>query len=101
MSDYQMCRQCKEWGWTNSHRCPPAWEARLVGDGDDEWRDVHAYDAEAAAAKFCDLYDSDFEYSIVQSGEAEVEVRRLGEEEITLWDITAETVPQYNAYARS
>jgi hypothetical protein len=104
MSDYRRCPHCRENGWFDrpfgNHTCSPVWEARLFGAGDDEWLDVRADDAETAAEKFCDQYDSGGDYDIIRSGSAEVEVRKPGEEAITLWDISAESVPEYHAYPR-
>lgn len=53
MSDFGQCRQCKEWVWLSTHRCPPTWQVRLADDerGDD-MRRVYARDAEKAAEKF-------------------------------------------------
>lgn len=104
MSDYRRCKTCGEFGWfdrsAGNHACSPIWEARLFGAGDDEWMDVHADDAETAAEKFCEQYDSGGDYDIIRCGSAEVEVRKPGDAEASLWDISAESVPEYHAYAR-
>lgn len=107
MSDYQRCKRCGEYGWTGEsaqrfgfHTCLPMWECRIAGNGDD-WDEVYAREAEQAAEKFCDQYDSNGDYTIIQAGEAEVDVRRPGEDEITQWKIAAESVPHYRAYPKT
>lgn len=105
MDGYHRCQNCGDYGWFGvrfgtQHRCSPIWEARLFGAGDDEWYEIHADDAETAAEKFCNQYDSGGDYDIIRCGSAEVEVRKPGEGAITLWDISAESVPEYHAYER-
>lgn len=108
MSDYVRCKRCGGWGWTGelagrygAHACPPIWEARILKTRwENDWTEVHARDAEDAASKFCERYDSDGEYSIIQDGGAEIEVRKLGEDQITQVEISAESVPTYYAHAR-
>jgi hypothetical protein len=69
--------------------------------GEDEWREIHAIDGERAAERFCANRDSNGDYDIIQAGEAAVETRKLGEDEIRQWDINAQSVPEYRAYPRS
>jgi hypothetical protein len=99
MSDWGKCKTCSSYGWLGSHKCDPVWEARIYGDGDD-WYEVHASDAEDAAARFAEEYDQGGDYDIIKRGSAEVEVRKQGEEVIQLIDVTAESVPQYSAWER-
>jgi hypothetical protein len=106
MSDFRKCTVCREWGWFDgklgNHICKPSWEARLLETKwENGWTDCRGRDAEEAASNFCQRYDSDGEYSIIQSGEAEVEVRKLGSDEVTVVEISAESVPTYYARARS
>lgn len=104
MSEYRRCQSCGDYGWFDrqfgNHTCAPIWEARLFGAGDDQWCEVHAIDAETAAEKFCDEYDSGGDYNIIRCGSAEIEVRKLGGADISLWDIWAESVPEYHAHER-
>jgi hypothetical protein len=102
MSDHVKCKICGEWGWINSHKCAPVWEARMYDPKwDQEWSEVYAYDEGAAAEKFAEEYDHNGEYDIVRRGSAEIEVRRPGEDAITLVDISAESVPEYYGYVRT
>lgn len=101
MSDFQRCSICGKYDWLAKHKCAPVWEARIhEAKWEEDWTEVHASDAEEAAETFCEQHDCDGEYNIVQSGSAEVEVRKQGEDAVTLFDITAETIPQYSAYER-
>jgi len=108
MSDFQKCRTCGEWGWLTgsfalpAHKCAPIWEVRMHRTRwEEDWTETHADDAEGAAAKFAEDYDRNGEYGIVSSGSAEVEVRKPGEDAMTIYDISAESVPQYTAHART
>jgi len=109
MSDYERCKTCGEYGWTGAsaarfggHICPPTWEARIHETKyENEWTEIHARDAEEAASKFCQQHDSNGDYDIIQSGEAEIEVRKWGEDKIALIDISAESVPTYYAHRRA
>jgi hypothetical protein len=101
--DFRLCKTCGEHGWFDqafgNHVCPPIWEASMVGD--DDWHEVRAADAETAAEKFCQQYDSGGDYDIIRRGSAEVEVRKPGDGgEVTVWDVTAESVPEYRAWQR-
>ena len=104
MNDFRVCPVCRKWGWfdrpSGNHVCAPVWEARLAGEDDFSWITVHASLAEDAAEEFAEQCDRDGEYGIVKSGGADVEVRKPGETEITRFEITAETVPQYSAYKK-
>lgn len=62
-------------------------------------RTVYAGDAEAAAVRFCELYDSDFEYDILRAGVSAVIVI-ASDGAISTVDVEAETVPSYMARAR-
>jgi hypothetical protein len=99
MSDYKWdyCPTCKKFDELVRHKCDPTWEARLEGGGDDEWITVYAMDNEDAAEEFCEKYDRDDEYSIINHGSAVVEVRKREGEEVVKFDVEAETVPQYSA----
>ncbi len=50
MSEYQRCETCGEFGWVETHRCPPAWDVRL--DGEERLRAVFAIADRYAAELF-------------------------------------------------
>jgi hypothetical protein len=106
MEGFQRCPNCNKFGWFGEkfgreHQCAPIWEARLLETKwENDWIEVRAHDAEEAAREFCEQYDSDGDYSIIQRGSAEVEVRKPGEDGVTIFDVSAESVPTYYAHAR-
>lgn len=110
MSDFRRCAVCGEHGWFNTkttdlttmnHVCAPVWEARIfTRQYEEEWRTVHATDAEDAAAKFCEEYDQDGDYDIIRRGGEEIEVRKPDDENIIIVDVDAESVPHYYGHAR-
>lgn len=78
-------------------------EAGIPWNGEVEeggWTSLYATDAEDAAEKYAERHDSDSaEYTIVRNGEAEVWVRDE-DNNVTKWDITAESVPTYSAHEK-
>lgn len=106
MEGFQRCPTCQKFGWFGEkfgreHQCAPIWEARLhETKWDNDWTEVRAHDAEEAASEFCERYDCEGgDYSIIQHGEAVVEVRSP-EGDVTTCDVRAESVPTYYAHER-
>lgn len=98
---YERCKKCGDWGWFPSHRCAPIWEARLYETRwQEDWHEVNADSAETAARKFAEQYDQGGDYDIIKRGSAEIEVRKQGDNAVTLMDVSAESVPQYYAHPR-
>jgi hypothetical protein len=57
LGDFIKCSICKEHGWTNTHKCPPAWRVRYrdedyAEDPDEPWTVIYANAAGEAAEKF-------------------------------------------------
>ena len=106
MSDFRRCPVCGEHGWFDmkfnaNHVCTPVWEARIyTRKYEEDWHEVHANDVEAAAAKFCESYDQNGDYDIVRRGHEEIEVRKLGDDEVIIVDVEAETIPHYYGHER-
>lgn len=106
IKDHRRCTTCGEWGWFNrpslNHVCAPRWEARLYEPRfQEDWREVFAHDIEAAAAKFCEIYDQGGDYDILRRRSAEVEVRKYDTGKIVIVDIRADSVPQYYGRVRA
>ena len=55
---YQVCGICKEWGFDDTHKCPPVFRVRDVEYDPQDWIDVRASDAEQAAERYCSRVDS-------------------------------------------
>jgi hypothetical protein len=99
---FDRCKTCGDYDWIATHKCKPMWEVRInepsfSGPPDEAWDVIHANNAEEAAEKFCEHYDSGSEYVIVTNGGTKVEVRKRFETETTIWDIEAESRPHYRA----
>jgi hypothetical protein len=79
----------------DTHRCPPVWEVRWPFAGSSS-KSVHAFDAEQAAAAYCDRWDAEqHEMGILISGEARLSVTREGK--TVQVDVFAEQRPHYSA----
>lgn len=95
----RQCTKCQGWIFFDSHKCPPAFEVRQVypsGDVDD-WRTFYALDAEQAAEKWAERYDSYGDYTIVQGSPATVDVQD-SEGKATRFIVHGESVPSYSAH---
>lgn len=92
MSEFEKCKICGNYGWANSHICPPAFACSLYGDFEDE-REIHADDAEEAACKFAAKMDS---YESELSEEQTVYVRD-GDEKVVVFTVYGEYEPSYRA----
>lgn len=95
-ANYRRCPVCDTFAWMDRHVCPSVWMCRLEGN-DNDWSTIYALDPEDAAERFAEQYDSGGEYTIVREGEARVEVQLQDRETIKLFEVTAESVPQYSA----
>lgn len=98
---YERCDRCKRFCWDGEckcvrFRCGIPWKDQI------DRHSLHVVwctDAEAAAEKYAELYDSDGDYTIIKNGMGEVWV--LDEHDVqTKWEIEAESVPQYSAYEK-
>lgn len=96
------CKHCdKHYHEGYQHACPPLWEARVFETKwQNEWHEVHGNDPEQAAARFCEIYDRNGDYDIVRRGGDEIEVRKPGDDEIIMVDVSAESVPHYYGHVR-
>lgn len=104
MASDMWCKTCG--GYVSSystHQCPPRFQCRFdeKDKSERDWVPIFAANPEVAAEKFADRYDCENEYSILQQGdncERIIEVRDPSDE-ITRWNIRAESVPHYYAEA--
>lgn len=75
LGHYEQCKICKEYGFTDIHKCPPLYRVR---EPDMDWVDIYADDSIRAAEKYCAKSD-DFDHSdyweaiIVKTPEGEYE----------------------------
>ena len=92
------CSNCQGYKFSDGHVCPPTFLCEEIGCDRDPI-EVHAHYASDAAEKFCELLDGYGDYDIIRAGEAQIKVTDPRTKEVTVWDIVAESVPNYSAYA--
>src|SRR4029077_3171230 len=98
MSEYQRCERCREYVWIPCKcvrfRCGIPWRDQIDRES---LHVVWARDAESAAERYAELYDSDGDYTIIKHGEGEIWI--LDEDNVqTKWSIEAYQEPVYRAY---
>ncbi len=95
------CPRCKQWRLYDCRcilfQCAEPWQNKV---SENNWQDVYAVDAESAAEEFAERSDSHGDYTIIRKGEGVIWVRDV-ENKITIFDIEAESVPQYTAHERA
>lgn len=94
------CKTCNEFIFTDSHKCPPAWETNVdESDDEDDWLVTYARTAELAAIKRAEEYDVG-DYDLLQGGEITIHVKARDIEhkpKILTYTCTGESVPEYRA----
>lgn len=96
INDFGKCTRCGEYGFLNAHRCSPVW---LVSDenSDEEWNEwklLHARDAEQAAERFCERSDANQgDYPSHRT----VYVKQDEDSPAIAYDVSCELVPSYRA----
>ena len=98
---YERCKNCREFGWVESHVCDPLWDVWFPENGEDrdESRVVHARDAEDAATKGAEVSDED-DYGLVNGGHCDTAaVAKQGEDDVTWWSVSGEYEAHYYAHA--
>jgi hypothetical protein len=91
-----MCKICKEYTYSDGHRCGPSFLVWPSDQNEDDPMTVYAYGFEQAAEKWADVYDCESaEYSIAQGSPIEVFVRQG--ETLKKFAVTGESQPVYYA----
>lgn len=101
MAKYGCCPTCNEWAWL-PHACKPWWEWRSEDDGEDDWRRIHARDAQEAAECAAEKYDEDDCCYLVRDpgrNTVTIYVRNPETREVSRWRCSGELIPQYRARA--
>jgi DNA topoisomerase VI subunit B len=95
------CPRCKHFRLYDCRcilfQCAQPWKGKVQ---EVDWNNVYAIDAETAAEEYAENSDCENDYTIIRNGEAEIWVRDP-ENNIVVFDITSESVPQYSATERS
>jgi len=94
------CEKCNEWFYKyETHNCPPTWQVwdEEYHENREDGRTIQAVDAENAATKFCEWYDSwSADYDIVGGHRAPVIcVAAPGHDGVHKFRVRGETVPHY------
>ena len=96
----ERCKTCKSWIYdeTRPHKCPPMWLCRFADEDEDFDYEVYACDAQDAAEKFVDEEDED--YSVVDYGGVNVDIKDSESGEIKSFYVEAEASVSYTASER-
>ena len=92
------CEKCNEFIYSSvNHKCNPVWHCQII-DGSEEFDyKVYAYDEGTAAEKFAEERESDWDYSFVDNGGVEVDVKNPETGEIKRFYVWAEVTIVYTA----
>lgn len=92
------CPRCKDYKFSGPSLCNCQRFEGGVPWKDDvtDWHEVYAMDAEDAAEKCAEEFDSDGDYTIIKHGSGEIWTRDK-DGLVQKWDIEAEAVPSYSA----
>ncbi len=81
------------------HSRPPRWDVWHNDPfyGREDAETVYAVDAEEAARKWGESYDSDGDYSLLGGAEIEVFVAKRDDPKTVLYSVSGESIPVYSA----
>ncbi len=93
---YDRCKKCNEWGWTDTHKCPPTWQL-LYDDVHDpgEPVTVRGRNPTDVAIFYAEQNHGNWDYP----DEMEIRVRRNPGDEWQIFNIEIGTAPTFTAYA--
>jgi hypothetical protein len=88
------CKTCGNFKMFDSHLCPPAFKCLPEGETYEET--IYARDAETAAEKYAEQFDSEYDYSILRGTAMRMQVTSP-DGEVSYFEVTGESVPEYSA----
>lgn len=100
--EFAQCKRCTEWKFSpefcscKRFECAEPFQDKVH---DNDWHEVYAYDAEAAAEKCAEEFDCTGDYTMIRHGSGELWTRDE-DGKIEKWYIVAESVPEYSAYIK-
>lgn len=99
LGKYERCPICDKYGWTGKHICPPTWKVfEIDGTCVGHERRIYASDAEEAVAEYALLEDVESaDYCFMRHGGKIADYRSDNPEQVTIFEITGEMIPQYTA----
>ena len=96
-----ICEKCHEFIYSFSeHKCPPKWLCRIGEDEEEFCYEIFAYDSVAAAEKIVDREESNWDYSFVEDGGVDVDVKNIETGEVKKFYVDAEASISYSATER-
>lgn len=97
---FDKCSVCGDYGFLDTHRCPPSWLVFFDdGDHDEEsaWK-IYARDAKEAAEIFVERWEAHFaEYYVADGDEVDVIVVSTITDEKQAYTVRGEMRPHYSA----
>lgn len=93
--EYERCPICRNYGWTNTHKCPTKWQA-ILHEYYDEEEPGYVYcngDAQEAVELFADQNYSNWDYP----RNMEIWVRKDTDEPWDKFDVYVEAVPSFSS----
>jgi len=92
---FEKCPVCGQYGFSDTHHCPPYWEVAVADDPEDVHR-IYAIDAGIAAEIFVGLWDDE---GVIAVGGGQIDVIVTGSDgSITKYTVDGTMVPRYDAY---
>jgi len=97
MSDFKRCKKCGEYGWVNTHQCPPKWYVRHDWHDDGDETEIFATTPQEAAEKYAERSDAYGDYDIVNGSPAIVVVIEPLINQQHWFEVEGHPVPEYSA----
>ena len=95
--EYVKCTICGEFGFNDTHKCPPCWETQIEDcQAEDEWYPTYAINESEAATKRAEKYD-EFDHDLLDGEEITIRVREPGAATFKRFVCYGEAVPEYYA----
>lgn len=99
MGDF--CKKCREYvllGNKHAHKCPPLWEIWDDESYGDKLQTVYAHDPGRAGQKYAKSYDTDdCDYVLTNGDTHKVKIRKFGETEWKIFELSADLTVVYYA----
>jgi hypothetical protein len=91
---YEKCSVCKEYGFTDTHKCAPIFYFKHEDWGDD-WQEIRGYSFDDAAENFAKRYNENGDYRMM-SGDNTVDVLIFDGKTEKKFTVTAEASIDYH-----
>jgi hypothetical protein len=101
MSNYTRCKICGEYGWTDTHVCPPLWTVfEITGHEIGYKRNIYAQGAEEAVEEYAEREDTESASGHFLDHGGKIGLFRQDEPaDILMYEVEGQLVPEYAATA--